>query len=259
MNNIHPDEPAELGKLLLQAGIALLKAGAGSNRITTNLNRLAAAFGYTANIDLSTKNISLSLSRELQENIFSGTRGMSSQPGSNFRVISAISRLSWDVTEKKLSLDATLSELEKAVNADEYHRWVVLLVVGLAGASFCYTFGGNFIEMGITFLATISGLFLKQEMIKKKFNIYLVTYCSAAIAALVIAFGWKTGINPNVDHAFATCTLFLIPGVPLINSVIDLMDGYIINGIDRGINASIHAFGIAAGLATILYAFNFHG
>ncbi|HLO79997.1 MAG TPA: threonine/serine exporter family protein [Chitinophagaceae bacterium] len=259
MNNIHTVEPAELGKLLLQAGIALLNAGAGSNRIITNLNRLAAAFGYDANIDLSTKNISLSLHTELQENIFSGTRSMSSQPGSNFRVISAISRLSWDVSTKKLGLAETLSELEKAVNADEYQRWVILLVVGLAGASFCYTFGGNVIEMGITFLGTVSGLFIKQELIKKKFNIYVVTYCSAVISALVIGIGWKVGINPMVDHAFATCTLFLIPGVPLINSVIDLMDGYIINGIDRGINASIHAFGIAAGLATILYTFNFHG
>jgi uncharacterized membrane protein YjjP (DUF1212 family) len=62
-------------------------------------------------------------------------------------------------------------------------------------------------------------------------------------------------VESKLDHAFATSILFLIPGVPLINSVIDLMDGYIINGIDRGINALIHAFAIAAGLATIILIF----
>jgi uncharacterized membrane protein YjjP (DUF1212 family) len=259
MNTIHTEEPAELGKLLLQAGIALLKAGAGSNRIIINLHRLAAAYGYLATIDLSTKNISITLHTEFQENIFSGSGSMASQPGSNFRVIAAISRLSWDVTEKKLDLASASTELKKAIYSDEYQRPLVLLLVGLAGASFCYTFGGNYIEMGITFLATVAGLIVKQEMIKKKFNTYVITYCSAVIAAFVIGISWKFGINPKFDHAFATCTLFLIPGVPLINSFIDLLDGYIINGIDRGINASIHAFGIAAGLATILYIFNFQG
>jgi uncharacterized membrane protein YjjP (DUF1212 family) len=259
MSTPFPDETAELGNLLLQAGISLLKAGAGSSRIITNLNRFAAAYKYEVNIDLGTKNISLTLHSELQQNIFSGSRSMDSQPGSDFRVIADISRLSWDVTEKKIDLISAASELKKAIHSDEYPRAVVLLLVGLAGASFCYTFGGRFIEMVITFLSTVAGLFLKQEMITRKFNTYLVTYCSAVIATLVIGICWKLGFNSKFDHAFATCTLFLIPGVPLINSFIDLMDGYIINGIDRGINASIHAFGIAAGLATILYLFNFQG
>jgi uncharacterized membrane protein YjjP (DUF1212 family) len=259
MSTSSPDEPAKLGNLLLQAGIALLKAGASSNRIITNLNRFASAYEYEVNIDLGTKNISLTLHSEQQQNIFSGSRSMASQPGSDFSVIAAISRLSWDVTERKLTLVSTSSELKKAMHSDEYNRPAVLLLVGLAGASFCYTFGGSFIEMGITFLATVAGLFIKQEMVIRKYNTYLVTYCSAVIAALVIGISWKIGINSEFDHAFATCSLFLIPGVPLINSFIDLMNGYIINGIDRGINASIHAFGIAAGLATILYIFNFQG
>jgi uncharacterized membrane protein YjjP (DUF1212 family) len=73
---------------------------------------------------------------------------------------------------------------------------------------------------------------------------------------LIIGISWKAGIESGLNNAFSTCILFLIPGVPLINSVIDLMDGFIINGLDRGINAVMHAFAIASGLATILYIFN---
>jgi uncharacterized membrane protein YjjP (DUF1212 family) len=62
-------------------------------------------------------------------------------------------------------------------------------------------------------------------------------------------------VETNLDHAFATCILYLVPGVLLINSFVDLVDGHIINGVDRGINALIHAFSIAAGLATVLYIF----
>jgi uncharacterized membrane protein YjjP (DUF1212 family) len=109
--------------------------------------------------------------------------------------------------------------------------------------------------MAITFLATVVGLFFKQELVIKRYNPFMITYGSAVLAAAVIGICWKIGIETNLDHAFATCVLFLIPGVLLINSFIDLMDGHIINGIDRGINALMHAFSIAAGLSTVLYIF----
>jgi uncharacterized membrane protein YjjP (DUF1212 family) len=158
-----------------------------------------------------------------------------------------------------MSLSEAGKELENLAQLPEYNRYIVLIMVGLAGTSFCYTFGGNAIEMGITFLATVAGLFFKQELLRKKFNPYLVTYCSAVLAALIIGIGWKAGIESRLDHAFATCILFLIPGVPLINAIIDIIDGYILNGLDRGINAIIHAFAIASGLATIIYLFQVQG
>jgi uncharacterized membrane protein YjjP (DUF1212 family) len=256
MINQPSERTSELGELLLKAGISLLEAGAASSRVVMNVVRLAAAFGYDAHVDLSTRNITVSLQTKDQGIVFSGSHSMPSLPGVNFRVVAAISRLSWAVTEQKMTLAEAGGGLEKALHLAHYHRLVVLVLVGLAGTSFCYTSGGNTIEMGITFLATVAGLFLRQELTRVKFNPFLVTYCCAFLAALIIGIGLMAGIAPRLEHAFTTCILFLIPGVPLINSFIDLMDGYIINGIDRGITSSIHAFAIASGLATILYIFN---
>jgi uncharacterized membrane protein YjjP (DUF1212 family) len=58
----------------------------------------------------------------------------------------------------------------------------------------------------------------------------------------------KLGIGDTPEHALATSVLFLIPGVPLINSFTDLIDGNTLNGIVRGINGFIMAFAIALGL-----------
>lgn len=255
MINNPPEESARLGNMLLQAGVALIKSGAGSNRVITNISRLASAYGYEANIDLGTRNISISLRQETQKIIFTGTQSIATLPGANFKVLSAISQLSWDAAEKKISLEESATEINKAIDLPPYPRPVILLVTGIAGTAFCYTFGGNSFEMGITFLATLAGLFLKQELVIKKFNPFMITYGSAVLAAVVIGIFWKIGVATKLEHAFATCILFLIPGVLLINSIIDLMDGYIINGIDRGVNALMHAFAIAAGLATVLYIF----
>jgi uncharacterized membrane protein YjjP (DUF1212 family) len=257
MSNESNWEAADLGNFLLKAGAALIKAGAGSNRVVINIMRFAAAYGFEAQVNPGTRYISVSLFTEQQEAVFSGSRSMPALPGVNFKVITAISQLSWDLTKRKLSLTDADSELDHAIQKPEYHRVIILLLVGLAGAAFCFTFGGTSIEMGIAFMATVAGLFLRQELNRRKFNSYIVTYVSAVFASLIIGVFWKAGIESRLDHAFATAILFLIPGVPLINSFIDLMDGYIMNGIDRGINGLMHSFAIAAGLATVLYIFKF--
>jgi uncharacterized membrane protein YjjP (DUF1212 family) len=256
MINQPPIQAADLGNLLLKAGTALLKAGAGSNRIVINLMRFAAAYGYEAQVNLGTRHISVSMYQEGQDCVFSGSRSNPSLPGVNFQLITAISQLSWDVTKNRLSIEEVGNALDTAMRLPEYHRAIILALVGVAGAAFCYTFGGGAVEMGITFVATVAGLFFRQEMNRRKYNTFLVTYSSAVVASLIIGLFWKAGIESKLDHAFATSVLFLIPGVPLINSFIDLMDGYIINGIDRAITSCIHAFAIASGLATVLYIFN---
>jgi uncharacterized membrane protein YjjP (DUF1212 family) len=255
MTETNIEEPARLGNLLLQAGVALIKSGAGSSRVITNLSRFAISYGYEANVDLGTRNISLSLYHGKRGNIFTGSRSIATLPGANFRVIAAISQLSWDVVEKKISLDECSHVINQVFELPSYKRPVILLFTGIAGSAFCYTFGGDAFEMAITFLATVIGLFFKQELMIKKYNPFMITYGSAVLASAVIGVCWKIGVETNLDHAFATCILYLVPGVLLINSFVDLVDGHIINGVDRGINALIHAFSIASGLATVLYIF----
>ena len=65
--------------------------------------------------------------------------------------------------------------------------------------------------------------------------------------------------NPTLTyiHAFSTSVLFLIPGVPMMNSFSDLIDGNILNGITRGVNVLIIAFAIALGLLMGLLIYNF--
>lgn len=250
-------EPRTFGPLLLDIGIALLKSGASSTRTRITMLRLAAAYQYDLHLDMGPKSISLSLHSRGEREVFNGTRSTPAQ-GVNFKVISGISRLSWSVTEKNWTMKEIRDEIDRLLNLPHYQRWIVLVVVGVAGAAFCYTFGGNFIEMLITFGATFCGLFVKQEMAKRYYNTYFCTYLSALVAALFTGAFYKAGTGLQLEHAFTTSVLFLIPGVPLINSFTDLIDGEILNGIERGFNALIHALAIAFGLSTVMLIYNFH-
>ena len=50
----------------------------------------------------------------------------------------------------------------------------------------------------------------------------------------------------------ATSVLFLVPGVPLINGVIDIVEGHILIGCSRLINALLLIICIAIGLSATL-------
>ena len=250
-------EARYFGPLLLDIGIALLRSGASSTRIRITMLRLAAAYQFDLHLDMGPKSISLSLHSRDEKELFNGTRSTPTQ-GVNFKVISGISRMSWAVTEKKWSTKEIRDELDRLLGLSHYQRFVVLLFVGIAGSAFCYTFGGNTIEMLITFGATFCGLFVKQELMKRSYNTYFCTYLSTLAAALFTGAFYKAGTGLQLEHAFATSVLFLIPGVPLINSFTDLIDGEILNGIERGFNALIHALAIAFGLSTVMLIYNFH-
>jgi uncharacterized membrane protein YjjP (DUF1212 family) len=99
-------------------------------------------------------------------------------------------------------------------------------------------------------------LYTNQELKKRKFNIFLCTYLSALLAALTTGLFYAAGIHLNLEQAFSTCVLFLIPGVPLINAFSDLIEGQILYGIERGTTALIHIFSIAAALSTAMLIYN---
>jgi uncharacterized membrane protein YjjP (DUF1212 family) len=245
-----------LGNILLHIGTMLLHAGAGSKRVITNISRIADAYGFVAHATAGTRSISITLqSRSAQGNAYTGTRNTGTLPGVNFAIITAVSRLSWAVTEKPLSLEILKSECIRIQKIPHYSRGRIVVVVGLAGLSFCYIFGGALHEMLVTFAATMAGMALKQLMVRKQFNTYVVTYCAATLASLVVGIAATVFRNISFEHAFSTCSLFLIPGVPMVISFIDLLNGYILTALDRGVNASIHAFSIAAGIITIIYIF----
>ena len=255
LNNSNNTEARSLGLLLLDIGIALLSSGASISRIRITINRIAHVFNYDTNITIGHKSISLTLNDDDTFPQFNGMKSTASQLV-NLRLISGISRMSWKAVQNNLSIEEIKSELHRLTSLPHYPRLVVLLLVSLADSAFCFAFGGNTTELIITFAATFFGLFIRQEAAKKEFNLYFCVFFGSLAASLFAGAFIKLGLVTNAEHAFATSVLFLIPGVPLINSFTDLIDGNIQNGLARGINGLMIAFAIAVGLLAAMTIYN---
>ena len=245
----------ELTKFLLEVGSLLISSGANTNRIKITVDRIANSFGYESELLVMHRSVILTLSG-IDEDNFDSRIKKTPPYGANFKLVSGISKLSWKIAEKKIDLKEAQTELIRLQSLTHYKRFIVLFFVALAGSSFARLFGGGLIEMIVAFIATFAGLFIKQEASKKEFNAYLCIFFAALTSSLIAGLSVKLNYGNHPQFAFATSVLYLIPGIPLINSFTDLLDGNILNGIARGINGLIIAFAIALGMLGALLIYN---
>jgi len=256
MPSAAPSDHYELGEMLLDIGALLMVSGANTERVKITIDRIASAFDCQSDLMITNHALMLTLTYPDKHKSFTSVKWM---PGMhlNFNLISDISTMSWQIVLEKWSLARINEELKLLNRKPLYPRYLVLLLVALAGASFCRLFGGSFNELIAAFAASFCGLYVRQEAMKLRFNFYVSIFFAAATAALIA--GAYFYLNPNevYSHALSTSVLFLIPGVPMIHAISDLMDGHTMNGVVRGINVLIMAFAIALGLTVALMAYKF--
>ena len=238
-----------IGKFIAEYSAHLMGAGVHTSRVVRNSKRIGEAFGLDVKLGVFHKNIILTI---IDKATNKASKEVIDIPAhtSSYELTSELSALSWEAVDKQLSLEELKEKYKKIVSAPMIHPLFVLILVGFANASFCKLFGGDLISMGIVFSATITGLYLKQQMQKKKMNHYIIFIVSAFVASLCASTALI--FDTTSEIALATSVLYLVPGVPLINGVIDVVEGYVLTGFARLTEASLLIVSIAIGLSFTL-------
>jgi uncharacterized membrane protein YjjP (DUF1212 family) len=91
-------------------------------------------------------------------------------------------------------------------------------------------------------------MIVKQQLQHYGVNTFLTVIVTAFTASILagLASVFHLGNEPRL--ALIAAVLLLVPGVPLIHSVQDLMKGYVVTGISRGVIGGVIAACIALGL-----------
>lgn len=247
MDTIKKDDTTNVGATLLEIGSLLMSSGASTMRIRHTMNRIASALGFNIELMITHRALLITLSDENGDYLFSQIKRISPH-GVNFKMVTGICHMSWNIVDEKWGLDKINAELTRLRGLAHYPRFILLTCVALADAGFCHNIGGGWIEMLIASIATFCGLFVRQEFMKKQFNPYICVFLAALTASVIAASSAFLPYEIMMNKALATSVLFLIPGVPLINSITDLIDGNLQIGIIRGINGLMLCFAIACGL-----------
>ena len=238
-----------ISKFIVEYSSRLMAAGVHTSRVVRNSKRIGEALGTEVKMSVLHKNIIITVSYKDTLEAINEVIDIPAQHIS-FEYNSELSALSWEALDKHLSLEEIMAKYRKIVSSPMIHPLFVLLLVGFANASFCRLFGGDPISMGIVFSATITGFFLKQQMQKKKINHYIIFIVSAFASSLCAS--TSLIFDTTSEIALATSVLYLVPGVPLINGVIDIVEGYVLTGFARLTEAALLIINIAIGLSFTL-------
>lgn len=243
----------EKGEFLGEYASWLWACGATCIRIQKNLSRMAEAIGVEADVTIMPRHIDVSVTHKGCDALHTVILRKIPKCGINFSMNTRLSRLSWEVADKKLSYEKAVSQFREIISSPPTPGVEILFLTGLANASFCRLFGGDMIAMLVVFVATLAGYRLKQMMLSKGLDVRLVFMCcaffSSSISAGAQLFQW--GDTPEI--ALATSVLYLIPGVPYINSVSDLIDCRYLCAFSRFMDAAVLTVSLSIGLCAGLF------
>lgn len=247
---------------LLTYATTQTSVGVQTSRIVVNTTRIAHTYGYELTIMMFQRNIAMTLTPVLEEGQSSYQRldyahpvtGMSQHKHSplNFYLNAELSRLSWYTYDNQPSLEELEARFEHILATKPMNRWLVLYLISQANMCFCLLFGGDLMSALFVFLGTFLGFLVRQEMNKRHAYAYLTVCVSAFIASFTVGLGAKWGFEAKPEIALGASVLYLIPGVPFINGIMDLLDGYMLNGLSRLMSAVMIVISITVGLSCTL-------
>jgi uncharacterized membrane protein YjjP (DUF1212 family) len=229
-----------------------LAAGAQTSRVDRNTARIAKAYGFDVELAMLSRHFTISVVKPAPSGIPQERRTavcaiVSGAP--NFQRVAALNALSWHIGDEGLDLDEARRRFDAILAVPVLNPVLLRFLVACANAAFCRLFDGDAIAMGLVFCATLAAFYLRQKLLHWGMDMKITFFCSAFTASMLASPGLIFGWGTTPQTAIAASVLFLIPGIPLINAMMDILDGHVLMAVSRLVQASTLIVCIALGLA----------
>lgn len=237
-----------LANLVLDIATYLLASGAHCGRVNRNINRIANEWGFDVHLQLTFKGV-LTTVKDRHNSTNVVTRYQEAPEHSiHLNVLSEVSALSWRVYDAKLSIEEVEEQFARIKAIKPYNALTIATAVAFSCGGLCLFSFGDYMNALVAFVAAFVGYLVRTAIAKRSYNAMISISVAAFITTLITGLGTTFSIGSNPQAAMATAVLYLIPGVPLINSVIDLIEGYISSSINRMLFGGFTLLCIAAGM-----------
>ncbi len=240
-------EVEKVAHLALLVGRLLLLNGADTAQVEMAVARFAAGFGCEAHLLVSYEALLLTIvaGDDFRTKIGSRVPAMNvgmTAVGAVNRVVDDVERGRYGLAEARAALDAVEHR------PPEYGRWLVVVALGLTAASLSRLFGGDWPTFAITWLAGAAGTWLRLELGRRRFNAIVIPFAAACLSGVIGGGAVLLGATATPSLCLVAPGMIIVPGVPLINGVEDMIRNHMTLGIGRLGFAFLVTTAIALGL-----------
>lgn len=251
-------EHFDICKSIAEFAATLSACGATGAQVNSCIAYLSARFGlqvemiaFPQHILFCTENCesgeTLTINEKLKENPL------------DFDRIIMMTRLTKETVSQNLSKEQFIEKYQGILKCKRLSPNLVLVLASLANASFCRLFNGDAISMVIVAVATASGFYLRRTLVHLfGLDFRLGTILAATVSTIIgsSAYVFHLGDTPNI--ALATCILYLVPGIPYINSLSDLLNGMFLGCLSHFFKGAILTICLSLGFCIGLFLTNLH-
>jgi uncharacterized membrane protein YjjP (DUF1212 family) len=243
-------ELADILRVAVRVGVMMLQSGAASFRADQTICRVALAMGVEHVDAYVTPTV-------IVATVFSGRehRTQIAKPsglGVNMDRIAALEHLSRNMPTPALpgEMMRCLDEIEH--QPPQYARPLVVLSVALACGAFAAIIGGGTIEMLAAAVGAGAAQTVRFRLIAARVNPIPVTVVCAAVATAISLLLVRVMNAPLPRLGVIASVLLLVPGVPFITAILDMIRFDLVSGLSRGLHAGLLLISIGVGMLLVL-------
>jgi len=235
--------------LSLEVGELVQLSGGHTTRTIDHMGRMAAALGaQESHSAISSVNVAMTVSA-YGERLTAGRHAHTL--GINFATLTQVKRLVTDTEAHGLTASQVRARLTLIRNGGRvYPPWLVMLTLGGSTAAFAALFHAHAMAVLLALLGGWAGGWMRHLAVGRRLQPFVSVTSAAFVSALIVAGGGHLlGLSEaDVTPALAASTLFLVPGVPLLNGTADLLTTHYLNGVVKLAMSAVIIASAAMGL-----------
>jgi uncharacterized membrane protein YjjP (DUF1212 family) len=248
--NEHAAQAAELdtlAHLTLLLGRILLENGSDTEQVQLSVVRFAKAFGADGNLLVTYEAVLITLAAggQIRTKIGHRVPGM----GVGMTAIEAANHLVDDASAGRLRLDeaqAALDAIEHGVST--YPAWLVAAGLGVTAGCLSRLFGGDLTACLSALLAGAAGTWVRTQLGRRHVNPVVTAFVVALLSGVIGGVAVKLAVSGTPALPLIAPAMILVPGVPLINGILDMMRNHVTIGMSRLGFAALIVLAVALGL-----------
>ncbi|WP_438873294.1 threonine/serine exporter family protein [Staphylococcus saprophyticus] len=240
--------------VIMLAGRILLESGAEGSRVEDTMTRIAITLGHKESNSFVTNTV---INFMLHDESYPRMYRIRTRD-TNLHRISRTNGISRRLALGDISLEDAFQELQKIYQEQSiknnylFYKFIAAAVISV---SFLYLQGGHLTDVLTALLAGSFGYIVVEILQQKLHAQFIPEFMGALVIGLVTIIGHNLIPGGSISTIIIAAVMPIVPGVLITNAIQDLFGGHMLMFTTKSLESLVTAFGIGAGVSTVLIIF----
>ena len=229
-------------------GMGILSNGGTLERANDKMTLICQSYGLK---DISIFSLSsiLILSAKDEDGFTCSRQIKVKSNGIHVEKLNRYNALAFQVCTQRPKPETLMPNFEKmGIVLFDYAPWMTLFGFCLALSCLCRMFGGNIQDILCVNISTIIMYGISSILNSPGMNSIIKNFISMFVAASLAIFYMHFKIGKNIEVILITNAFMIIPGIPMVNAIRNILQGNEMNGIIELLKVVLETFAILVGI-----------